>query len=672
MEKIPFDQLLLKTIETFQTIFLSRLKNYSGYLGDPLEYKLFIDRLKRGMHLDPSGVTSYLELKEHLPQILSGISFNGNDLIDNNAALHQFAVDYQKIAACLDAPEAIRVETEFFDELYRVVTKFRKNDFSKEELAELMRRSEFPAAFFDAQDQTAKLRVDQFSHGDFHSSSARIHDSIYAFWSIASLLHFLKEKQGDGVGLYAVIDRLSGENYFVFGVKNGENLTILSDHPTASGTFDHQAVNSFPERRIVTINQDSFLPASLLNIDLNWINGELYASRQGKELNEVLIRKNSLMRLGAISSLRKESYVWILAMIRMIDQRYFARQVPKQEPSYTGEQFLKEIGLKKIKAADDQERINHWMIEYYRKQGRLDSSLLFPVSDSGEYLSMVYDGERFFLRNRKDNPRNTKQGIQWKETENHEKGAASVWENAYIFIPTVFGTARELQMQIDHLQRANLASQLSCLLRYDYNAQIQTFRQRYVMRLKERMDWLLERVAKLHGETLPMTAILVDPKESYPGTFSVHWDDVLTSEDPFREQQTDYLIGNYQMIKYADRAEPVSVATCAVTGQKADLECQFIISSLNDLLYLTGWTLSDLPVPMQHCLFGNEFLIEPATDTEKDPIDNVVNPFDPQFQETRNQYHVAIPLSKAGYTKLRKQYGLKPDPFWLTSETTIM
>lgn len=664
MENQTFNQLLEQAIETFQTIFLGKLKGYSRYMSDPAEYRLLIERLKKGMQLDGSGLTTYLELKQSLPQILDGISFTALNQIENKSALDEFSADFQKLADFLDAPEAINAENEFYDQLYKKMTKYMKNGLSKVDFNLLLKRSNFADICFDALNHADKLETSQFSQGKKTSSEVVLNEPILGFWSAETLVAYLNAQESDGIGLYGIIDKLSFENFFVFGVKNGENITLLSDKFDPLNLIELQETYRYPERYVVTRNKSSYLPYNLLDIKLEKIDGEIYAYAGNTEHKKVLAKKGEPVRLGDIFALPKESCLWIFFMVRMISQQYFKKNTHRERLAYTGEKFLKEERPTITSSEELKKLKNGWMIDYYRKQGRLDEELLFPVTHSGEYLSMIYDGERFVLQDRKDNPQNKAQGVKWEEESGIRKRIASLWEDAYVFVPSVFGTAQALENQISYIQQANLAAELSCLLRYDYRTQTRDFRKKYIKRLKGRMGWLLEKIAKCQEEPLPLTVFLIDPAEQYPGSFSSHWFTVKGADDPYRYQRSDYVLGNYEAKKFADRNWPETVATCAVTGKKATIECQIMVSSLDDLLYLTGWKISDLPVPMQHYSFNKEFSREDPQMKKMDPIDRVVNPFGPPFLYSSNQFHVTIPLSKTGYADLRKQYGLKPDKFW--------
>ncbi|MDM8214052.1 hypothetical protein QUW13_09175 [Enterococcus hirae] len=671
MENQIIKPLLSQAIASLEAILLNDSKSYSGFLHDPHEYQAFIQKLKHGLELDPSGIASYLEIKSALPQILNHITFTRTNLIENKAILEKFAVDYQNLAQLLDSPAAIDAENTFYVDLYRKMANYRNTGFSYGSFIDLIKKNDFADICFEALEHAEKLNVMQFSQGPTTKKTAMISDSILGFWSIASLVDFIRNQEKDGIALYGIIDQLSYENFFVFGVKNGRNITILSDNPASLAAVSLQETYRYSERYVVSKNKSSYLPYELLDFEISSIDGALYAYAVGGESRKVLVQKNSAIQLGSLSSLKLTNCLSILLMIHMIEDRYFKCNLHTAAISYTGEQFLKSESFDESSVGVTENLENGWMIDYYRKQGKIDKSLLFPITKSGEYVSIVYDGEHFFLRDRKDNPRNNAQGIERMSEGGITKGTINVWENAYIFVPSTFGTAKELKKQVNYIERANLAAQLSCLIRYDYEKQIDDFRKRYVRCLKGRLSWLLERIAKLHEEPLPLTTFLIDPAERYPGAFSAHWFDVKSSEEPFRYQRSDYLIGNYISKQYIDRSTSEEVAVCAVTGDKATIECQLLVSSIDDLLYITGWNLSDLPVQMRHINSLNQ-LPNNLKSKELDPIDQVANPFAPPFRNANNQYHVTIPLSKNGYTLLRQQAGLQPDEFWKTSESASL
>ena len=686
-----FDGHLVTAIEMFNEMFVKDEKKYSSYLkykGYSYELGNKFEQLKRGLELDSSGITSFLLLENEPRRVLEDTIIDAENIVENLEILELFRKDFMKLQAHLNNHEMGRVKTDYYNHLFDGLRYYRKKELSKEEFNQLVNNENIAELRFNALDYLDKLKVEQFSQGDLQEKRAKYHNPILGFWSINSLVDFVSKQQDAGVALYAVIDRMSYDNYFVLGIKNGQNITMLSDRPKSPTGLGGQMHRRFPERSFANRVQKGYFPYDLLDVEIELVDDHYYAFTNFNNKEGIILREKGFIYLGEISSLRQDNLLWILSMMQLIDERYFKKNTHTEALSYTGEMLLIEepsqelvealmlkdyekpslnlLGNNEILTSEEFDffkygtrcnRQNDWMEEYYKKEGRLDYNLLFPVSETGEYKSMVYDGKSFRLQTRIKGRR-----VDASFEKYYEKDTViEVWADAYVFIPSNSGTQKDLQKIIHYIQRANLSAQLSCLIRYDYYKTIKDFRRSYSKRMLERKSWLLDRVPEIADNELQVRAKIVEPKVEFRFDYSQGW---FKTDNCGRRRLGNFLIGKESQLKGKE------VMMCAVNGSKPSLEAIFYVENVDDLLFLTGWNVNDLPEPMKH--YSREDSYNGNSLLEKvDPIGEIENPFNAPYGNSDNLFHVSVALSKRGYNYLRKQSGKEPDKFWNKTSTTV-
>lgn len=616
-----------------------------------------IETLNESWELDPTGITTAILLRGFVDNFTDNATFSAKRIICEPKAFDREIGQIRSLLAQAEDTDLIGIQEEFKERCSYLGKRLKAKDgkaftdllANKYDLA-LIRR--------DALRSIERLEAHQFLQGKPDSAELRVNDILFEFWNINSLVAALRDQNIDGISLCLLRDpEETLHSYFVFAVKNGETITILTDREEGP----HPAYNRMsrrPDRQLERRAAKNWFPYHVL--DLTAIKDEfgrtkqLYANQRA-----ALVKYNcQAIKLKPIGELYAEEILWFGLVADMINERYGKQHKLLPEVSYTGEMVslphalvgadgalvkegqYKPLMVESIKASDvttqstaeqwEQEPtgFNAWMEERYGNQ--VPNSVLNLVGEhsavkllaSGQSVSIVE------LPDDKDYPYARREKRQQLETLN----------------PITFGSKEKLEHDRMWVARCNQMKVIQAAAEREY------------MDSKEALlsfvnDKVRANIASIFKACATAEWMLPD----YDWTFSFNGsyqkaeprNIVAQNDDPFGTWggSGTIFLGEYDRDRYPHYR-------CFVNDGAASIFTRITTSCPQDLATILGLPIEQLPVGLQHW-----YKQEPYSGN------HILNRLDPQDWVLENpwmrlKFVIKIALSKRGLNQIRRDNNL--------------
>jgi hypothetical protein len=163
---------------------------------------------------------------------------------------------------------------------------------------------------------------------------------VFEFWNINSILRAMQAQDFPGISMCLIRDPMVFESYFVFAVRNGDTLTILTDreeHRAPRAGADVAPAGSDVEQRA----ERHWFPYELLDLKVSADGKHLYAAQRTS-----LVRTNVVgVPLKDVSELGPHEFIWAILVFDLIRERFWVQQKLLPEVSYTGEMIVEPQAL---------------------------------------------------------------------------------------------------------------------------------------------------------------------------------------------------------------------------------------------------------------------------------------------------------------------------------------
>lgn len=290
---------------------------------------------------DPSGISTAMLTEEFYTRHLSGRHFSLSDilapsdhiqwLLSKTETLTNLFKDESTLEAFAGVKQSVRNALGHYE--VAVDERYEKLLADHPALAGLR---------VSALRSSQELQLDQFMRGEPDATAKPVFlKTVYKWWNINSLLAAALTMPS-GVSLHLIATPKVMENYFVFVVRNGGNLYILSDiekesHPLQSG------MRRRPDRVMSNRIAKAWFPYELVDIAFDEEEERLYETKTKSK--ELVAYQKEWRELSPINKLEPEVTVWLSMMFTLIIQRFWGENIQEDELSYTGEMLVKSQAL---------------------------------------------------------------------------------------------------------------------------------------------------------------------------------------------------------------------------------------------------------------------------------------------------------------------------------------
>lgn len=531
--------------------------------------------IKESLTLDPEGLTFLGLMYKFSQDFFKSRHFSLDQLMQHPEETATMVNKAKELKAVLNDPEVVGAYQDFRSHIEMVM---RKIGVDRDEVYEKLKDSQWLAEMRrDALKSEKLLHVYQFLWGEQESQNAMLSDNIHIFDNINSLIRVLTS-QASGVSLNIVRDTLSTETFFVIAVKNGGNLTILTDRPE----------QTHPMQKYMTRRHDRDYGERISKHHFPYGLAEQVIKLPWKPSSKGLVPINTHMNIvGQIHNLPADEIVWLVILLALVDKKFFKENYHTEALSYTSDMIVdQEPGLEMSRVpmvigyhplsipqntldsiADDaqycdsdKDRPNRWMEERYKD--KVSPSLLNGLARGDEKLFLPTESNAGVIA------LSTKkyEEMGYFEKRDFDKTHADLWKMDGSF----FGTAEQLERDYRWMARYNEAAAINILARQEYEE-----------RLSEVKKWATEHIQKNLG-------ILIEKFSR-----EILSENIRTQVWPINESDLNVPLPMAGLFFLQGKCWSIAASKCYFTGKAASYKVFFTPRNVDGLKELTG--TDDIP-----------------------------------------------------------------------------
>lgn len=490
------------------------------------------------------------------------------------------------------------------------------------------------------------------------ANEAKYSTHILKFWNINSLIK-LSPMLENGITLCLIQSPDISDSYFCFAVKNGGNLSIITDKEN----WDHPMQSSMKRnsRREFERMGRFWFPYNLLDIAYDESSKMIY---KNKAQTDLIAYQTELTTLGTLSDLQIEEASWLIMMFDLIKERYFQRSV-KESLTYTGAMVISEeslleeasylpikydssivmpkITVKDILRSSIEETEPEWKkLKFYN--GWLEERYAHKVNDSHlvHLATGASDHRLVVLRDKASGCVEVRDEANLRTTP-LERGMSHYQLSP--ISPTEFGTREEMIKDARWTARYNLAMNIQLLVDEEFKAEERNVMAWYLNAVRSNVPVLLKELVAFNDDYFEGVS-KTDP-ERFGG--------LGRTKKVYRDEHTR----NYLPAYFGNRSVCATDIDYTVrypgwnSESYATLFFLVEVHNANDICKLTGLSLEELPIFLQHYRMkgyvGNSIL------DRLDPVDEHIRlPWD------KLGLDLIVPLTKRDFNRMRKEAGLHP------------
>ncbi|WP_240416688.1 hypothetical protein [Paenibacillus periandrae] len=650
--------------------------------------------LTESLLLDPSKITTVMLLDYFVRDYLNQRTFTVQSILDDYSVLVDYLAKCKEILSILEDEEVIEAKETFRNSVIKALQHYGVTNQSVYSMANNYHELGFLRR--DALRSMESLEVHQFSHGESDGDRPIYYDTVHEFWNINSLIKTMAQTKRSGISLNLIRDPFNMASFFVFALRNGGTLSILTDkkkepHPIA------KKMHRRPDRILGDRVSQNHFPYGLMNLEFSEDGREAYIIEE--ESFAVAPFQAHMLPMKKLADLMPKEIIWIAMMFSRIEQRFWKENFKTLGLSYTGEMIKlpeslivtashlpavidnykvleapvltkKDITYDAMKEdwGERTTQFHRWMEERYEHL----------IKD--DYLNMLDDGLKIKVLSD-----DTKEQHEWIKivgnnlivTELAESKVLSVYESllddmpswdrekimynsgrVYAMDATMFGSSEELISDQRWIARYNKAKIINQAAREEYDNRREEIYQWVKDRITLNAPALFEAIAK--GELLESSFM----KNSSNGEDELQDRNMLrlfsrAGDTRLRNRETSTY--NTPIKIHNGRERRTEKYYCIVNDSVASLFAKFIPETLEGLALMCGCTIEELPDLLHY------WQVRDASGN------NISSRNDPMEWVAKNpwrdlKFDTILYLSKSGYNSLCKQHGTTPSRFWVVEE----
>lgn len=305
------------------------------------QLRKYTEELSESRSMDPSGLTTFMMLRSLTEMYLKDITFTAYELILNPEAAEKKLASMRTLRDVLEDPQVLEMVKSFADQILAASIHYQKPIEQLPALEEML-QSKWSLAFLrrDALRSMERLEAHQFIQGNPEEASLKFNPEIFEFWNINSLLRAVRSQRTPGITLALIRDPEALFSFFVFAIRNGDTITVLTDrskevHPA------YKRMSRRPDREYSERASRHWFPYELVGTEVNEDQKRLFVKAR---TSLVPINVDAVV-LKKIGELAPEEFVWITLMFDLIRDKYGKRNHKLPEVSYTGEMVVEPHAL---------------------------------------------------------------------------------------------------------------------------------------------------------------------------------------------------------------------------------------------------------------------------------------------------------------------------------------
>jgi len=602
--------------------------------------------LKNSIELDDTGITSVLLFETFFPVYLSEKSYSMKEILVDGLQVEHTIAKARDIQTMLLDENVQTIKKDFHEWVSEALAHYH---IMNEKTLE-MTKDDFKLALLrrDAYQSMKRLTLHTLKKGKPTTEGLQYVKEVHAFWNLHSLIHVLEQdKTPSGISINLIQDPVEYSSYFVFAIKNGENIQILTDMPSYLHPLQKYMTRR-PDRDFSKRSSQHYFPYDLMGF--KWDEeGEVY--KVNTQTTGIAKYQKKFVQLSTLNELESHSCLWIILMFSLIQEQLVNKPI-KEELSYTGVSLISptvetrdlvlqtpKLELLPLKKADvingalddiwnrEPTGIHNWLEQRY---GDTVSEEVFTLAGNELVSTYYHPQEKSVMLVEKSIPK--KEGLlELRTTDVHFLGSEIAVHN-----------------QQKWVARYNQAVIIDYHTKKEYAERHDTIHKWYEEKVNGNKEQIMSYVAQ--GELL-----LPDFVREGFGERESQLENILK----IVEYEPDWRTHGHINLFKKDVDGFLRDYRCFITGKPASIVAKFRLRTIEGLMKMTGCSKGEFPDIMQNwsnqeTYVGNSIL------ENLDPMEWVVNnPW------KKMRLDVNVYLSKSGYNQLRKEAGLKPNKFWI-------
>jgi len=637
------------------------------------------EAIREALELDPSNITAYLLLDSFSASYFQGKSFSIQELLESPDSTESYLKTVREFLSIIKSPVIRDLGDSFRLTMRQAIRHYRADT---EKVMEVL-ADPHALAFIrrDALRSINDLRVDQFLAGEPESKEIKpaCLDTVHQLWNVNSLINMACSTPS-GVTLNLIRDPDDFNSFFAFTIRNGGNLFILSDVPVHAHPLA-KFMSRRPDRALGDRACRNWFPYELLGVKFDSDSGDLYIERSNQ--NCLIPIQQTADPLKRINELDPVEIIWTVMMFDLIAEKFWNKGHQEKELSYTASMIKEESPL-----IEEAERSNLPVPTYDKlnlpalrvadirsstiKEGVLGSNGGEPYkwmeeryasSISDEYVNLISMQEtNFYL----PPPSNSK---KFKEHKNHDSAAVSknnivsvghkdndsipTWHSGgrlglHAVDPSTFGTRVEVDSNRQYLARHNLAKGVQHLAIQEFNNRQDEIMKWWKGALEQNIDHLFSLAInkvwwRKKGDRYKTAKVSgVGGVGRTTGEYRMMY---CYNDDEFKK---DTLYHRFDRTVLSQGYSKTHL--CYLTGVGASYRVVFEPQTADDLAFLVGCDVGDLPDVLQHWCANS-----------RSQGNHNINRVDPMAWAINNPWEqmsmsVLLALSKRGYNRIKKEF----------------
>lgn len=305
-----------------------------------------IDTLNLAYELDSTGLSTFMLARGLYDRFLRDTTFTAKEILDDARAFTARIDAMRALYELVERPSVVDFIRDFQEKVLAAAAAYAMPAAGIAGLQLYLRDkyqvAEIRLAVFRSM---RDLEAHQFVMGRPSGEPLRVNHHIFELWNMNSLLVAMRDQVVDGISLCLIRDpQTVMASYFVFAIRNGENLTILTDRDQGAHPL-YWRMSRRPDRAAEKRWMKHWFPYELLDLEAirdadGFVKGFTAAKRTA-----LVPYHTEAVKLAEIGSLGPPEFMWLSLIFDRIASVY--GQQPRMLPalSYTGEMVVRPEAL---------------------------------------------------------------------------------------------------------------------------------------------------------------------------------------------------------------------------------------------------------------------------------------------------------------------------------------
>lgn len=642
----------------------------SGSEFQDYDLRKYVDDLNEARVLDASGTTAILLLRGLFEAYTKERAFKVHAMLYAPEEVEVTLSEMREFHALIASPACEEAIVEFKEAVRAAAVHYGYNlGRLGKSLADERALGELRLA---AARSCERLDVHQFVQGAPDPNPLQYNREIFEFTNINSFVTALHKQWVSGITLALVRDasdeRGVFKSFFVLGLRNGENITVLTDHDEGVHPEYHNMTRR-PERQLEARARCHWFPYRLLDED---------PVKRAKRKTALVAKDARAVPVDEVSRLEPPEFIWLTLLFGLIAEKY-GGDFRTEGLSYTGEMVVEPhvllesrhtlvvagqyapLVLPKLtpetatrEAADTHIPVGHnaWMEERYRH--RVPAILLDVVGERralevGKQATKLLPGE--VNESKLPSARRQRNVIGWGP--DHRKTPLS----PHALDPTCFGTRVQIARNRAWSARVNMMQAVQRLAVDEFTKKHELGLRWYRARVARNMPFIWSAVAC--GELVaPVMRWQSDVGHGFPSHDSQVWGEGNILRQKVAKSWRLAFPGDSFQDKGIEIGKWDNDRRCITCGRDPTLRASVFTVIQPDnpraLALLCGIPERKLPWPLRHW-----WTAEPYTGN------SILARIDPQDWRLDNPWRhlelrIIVALCKREFARLRREHGLRP------------